>query len=109
MRHPDFYCHTELPAGSVTVIFQGTFHGRGVTWEMRLATLSHFRCSVPDPSLYRCPFIEIKPPETDVVKITVALELPSIDEPAILKTIIMIRNYKRLAVGKHEFCSNEDG
>ncbi|MCK7581424.1 MAG: hypothetical protein MZV65_41195 [Chromatiales bacterium] len=33
----------------------------------------------------------------------VALDIPQIDEPTILRTIIMIRNYKRLHPGRHEF------
>ena len=38
-----------------------------------------------------------------VYQLNVGLDLPIIDEPVIKKTIIMIRNYKLLAVGKIEF------
>ena len=35
--------------------------------------------------------------------LTVGLNLAVIDEPAIRKTLIMVRNYKRLGFGRHEW------
>jgi hypothetical protein len=104
MQTPDFTCHTPLPAGIVSVTFRGMFQGREVIWEMQLGTLEYFR-STPGPVAdYRCPFIEIAEGTGSPRLIRVGLALAIIDEPAIRKTIIMIRNYKRLAPGKHEFC-----
>ena len=38
-------------------------------------------------------------------KLNVGLDLKTIDEAVINKTIIMIRNYKRLRIGRNEFGS----
>jgi len=53
-------------------------------------------------------FSLIAPPDSGQARFTftgrrVVLDIPRIDEPAILRTIIMIRNYKRLYPGRHEF------
>lgn len=48
-------------------------------------------------------FIEISTEQKQSVPLTIGLDLPTINEPTILKTIIMIRNYKRLILGRHEF------
>jgi hypothetical protein len=103
MSQPDYSCHTALPASNVSVTFQGLFAGKTVTWEMQFATLAHWRKAYPDTA-YRCPFIEIFPSKSDVFHVSVGLDLQVIDEPAIRKAIIMLRNYKRLALGKKEFC-----
>jgi hypothetical protein len=36
-------------------------------------------------------------------KIEIGLNLPKIDETTILKTIIMVRQYKRLSHGRHDY------
>ena len=81
-------------------------------WHMAVATLAHLRS--PDtndiPSslkgLFPCPFIEIKEDSKEgILQVQVGLDLETIDEPVIKKTIIMMRNYKRLAIGRIEFGS----
>ena len=78
-------------------------------WNMTLATLAHYRLaeadviSTTEHTLFICPFIDIKAGANGVYQFKVGLDLPSIDEPVIKKTIIMIRNYKRLVIGKIEF------
>lgn len=105
----DYICETILPAESARVVFFGGFQGQRVCWQMTLATLSHYKQGVANEigmvrRAYRCPFIEIGAGVEGVCSIAVGLVLPEIDEPAIKKTIIMIRNYKRLRVGLIEFC-----
>ena len=78
---------------------------------MTLGTLAHYRQAETDvdsaaaQALFRCPFIEIDEGVDGVYQIRVGLDLAIIDDPVIKKTIIMIRNYKRLVIGKIEFCS----
>lgn len=96
----DFFCDTPLPSAVAAVRFHGTFQGEEVVWQMTLTTLAAARQHAPAP----CPFIEIAPGEAGVHAITVGLELTSIDEPAIRKSIIMVRKYKRLTIGRLEFC-----
>lgn len=99
----DFICTTSLPDTSASVRFVGQFMGNSVVWDMHLTHLSSYRKTPGNPAA-PCPFIEIKAVSDDVYPVTVVLDLPTIDEPVIKKTIIMLRNYKRLVIGKIEFC-----
>ncbi|MFA6904470.1 MAG: hypothetical protein WC236_15450 [Gallionellaceae bacterium] len=107
----DFICCTSLPCLSASVLFLGPFQGQTVLWQMNLATLAHFRLSASNnssplsPELIFRPFIEIQGGDRGVMQLAVGLELEAIDEPVIKKTIIMMRNYKRLALGRIEFGS----
>jgi len=91
----------------VHIRFAGTFEGNAVIWDARLHTLryeyeqSHLQ-QAPSPETFR-QYIHIHPAQGELLPITVALNVPQFDEPAILKTIIMIHNYKRLRFGRHEF------
>ena len=100
----DFICNTSLPAASVSVQFLGNFLGERVVWDMTLATLAGHRNAIGDPASVPCPFIQIDTGANGAYPILVGLDLPCIDEPAIRKTIIMVRNYKRLRIGIIEFC-----
>lgn len=107
----DFVCKTTLPATLASVSFLGPFQGETILWDMTLATLSYFRStqdgniSVARSGLFNSPFIEIAEGKEGVVKIQVGLDLELIDEPVIKKAIIMIRNYKRLGIGRIGFGS----
>jgi hypothetical protein len=107
----DFVCQTPLPATSASISFLGPFQGQAILWNMTLATLAHWQLhgngSAPGAGgeLFKRPFIEIAEGIGAVFQLRVGLELEHIDEPVIKKTIIMIRNYKRLALGRIEFGS----
>lgn len=100
----DFICSTLLPDTSASVRFLGRFLGGIVVWDMTLTTLANYRQALNDHASAPCPFIAIQQGSDGVYPITVGLDLPEIDEPVIKKTIIMVRNYKRLVMGKIEFC-----
>lgn len=100
----DFICLAPLPAARVLVRLLGPFQGQIVAWEMQLGTLADFRQSGGEQAAFPCPFIEIAAGNEGVHPLTVALDLPIIDEPVIRKTIIMVRNYRRLKIGRIEFC-----
>ena len=85
--------------------FTGIFKNREIVWDCTLLTLAHFHALQPEsvePTV-RSAFLEIGGESTYGRAISVALDIPSIDEPVLLRTIIMIRNYKRLQAGRHEF------
>lgn len=78
--------------------FDGLLLDRPTTWETTLWTTSDY----PEPS--PCPegqsqFMHIGDTEAGITPITIVLNLPEIDEGAMLKTLIMIRKYKRLRPG----------
>ncbi|MFP3873860.1 MAG: hypothetical protein ACLFV1_05340 [Thiohalophilus sp.] len=91
----------------VHIRFAGTFEGNEVIWDARLHTLRYeyeqSRSQQTPPSETFRQYIHIHPAQGELLPITVALNVPQFDEPAILKTIIMIHNYKRLRFGRHEF------
>lgn len=97
----------EETAAQARVRFIGLFQGDEVVWDCRFVTLDEARqrfAEDPDPAA-RPPrnFIDIGPPGATGVPIRVGLDIERIDKPAILKMIVMIRNYKRLKRGRHEF------
>jgi hypothetical protein len=111
-RQADFICTTALPASAAAVVFLGPFQNQTVVWQMTLATLQHCRQTQNDlagnPNSFSKPFIEILPEQQGCYPLHVGLELEMVDEAVIKKTIIMLRNYKRLAIGRMEFGSMHD-
>lgn len=79
--------------------FVGRFNGKPVIWRARLSALKARTEDTDD----RMQYIEIGPETDGRRELDVGLNLACIDPPAILKTVIMIRNYKRLREGRHEW------
>ncbi len=107
----DFIRNTPLDGMAASVLFLGTFYGQTVLWDMTLATLEYHRATgsadviVKESEAIICPFIDIQQGGEDVYLLKVGLDVEIIDESVIKKSIIMVRNYKRLAVGRIEFGS----
>ncbi|MGF1643794.1 MAG: hypothetical protein ACFCUJ_09125 [Thiotrichales bacterium] len=99
-KNPDngYVLLAPLRAERAEFSFRGTFDGITVTWRTVLEV-------VIEPRGEQCPnFIEIAPTsERDVLNLRVGLRLQRIDDATIRKTMIMIRNYKRLRIGRHAF------
>ncbi len=95
------------PLGGQTsrIRFTGTLQGESVVWEVRLMTLRHYYQTLPmakrRPDVRQ--FIEVEPVSNGTGSATIALNLPRIDEPAVLKTMVMLRQWKRLRPGRHEY------
>ena len=88
----DQLCHFRFP---------GKFAGQDIIWDAELVTLACYSGQSGQNKLQQ--FIDVGEVNDNGRKIIIALNLPCIDEPAILKTIIMIRQYKRLTFGRHEY------
>lgn len=94
----------------VEVQFNGSFLNQTVCWHACIRTLRDYCLHVlytPHESplttrIQAQPFIDIKI-QNNTHHLTVALNLPVIDDAAILRTIIMIRQYKRLQSGRHQY------
>ena len=95
---PDFELKSELPAKIVYLEFPGPFQHHIVVWKACFVVLS-------SDIENRTPYIEIELRDGDHL-IEVGLPVDIIDLPTVRKAIIMIRNYKRLMIGRHEFGSN---
>ena len=99
----------DAPGGkTLRLRFEGPFEGRQVTW---LATLQALLES-PSTDLARQPaanYIEIGAAGPDSVPITVGLQVERIDPPTVRKAMIMIRRYRRLRRGRHEYTPSVEG
>lgn len=73
-------------------------------WDATVMTLAHYRefagGAAAGPALRQ--FIEVGPQQGRMRRLVIALNVPEIDTPVLLKTIIMVRKYKRLRRGRHE-------
>jgi len=99
------------PGGqSAHVRFTGCFEDREVVWDCRFVTLVFQAEQRSEPieagltETQPC-FIDIGQPGNRGVPLCVCLNLPCIDIPSIRKMIIMIRNYRCLRRGRHEFAA----
>ncbi|UCE88459.1 MAG: hypothetical protein JSW10_08910 [Pseudomonadota bacterium] len=94
-------------ADHVQIRFLGPFEGQTVLWDARLYTLDYCRehlagADRPDSRCTR-QFIEITPGAQGTISVNIGLQLKHFDEAAIRNTILMMRRYKRLRRGRHEF------
>lgn len=99
----DILSEAELlgPLGESTLQlrFHGPFEGRSVTWDATFCTLT--ACQLAHHPQQN--FIEIGEEHAQGMSLTVGLNVSAIDAPTVRKTMMMIRQYKRLARGRHEF------
>lgn len=95
-----FICTDTLPAARAKIRFLGEFMGRRVIWNMQLNAAPHRHNShkAEQGSSYT-----IYKDEALAYHIELHLDVTQIDEPCIQKTLIMIRQYKRLALGHHQW------
>jgi hypothetical protein len=86
------------PGGSrLRLRFGGPFEGRNVTWEAILIALA------ADGRSVQRNFIDIGEAGENGIPLTVGLNVRSIDLPTVRKAMMMIRQYKRLRRGRHEY------
>ncbi|MGD8940430.1 MAG: hypothetical protein PVJ72_13680 [Gammaproteobacteria bacterium] len=107
----NFLALTPLPALKVRIKFMGKLQDQEVLWDTTIQTLASYLAETPPTTVTPKTvevrsFMQVEPPQDGVSTLNVVLAVPLIDEPTIKKTIIMIRCYKRLKVGYHEFGKN---
>jgi len=83
--------------------FNGKFHGKNVIWNTQFLTLNKYSEQEDIKNKNIKQFIHIEKSDTDILNLTVALNIEKINEPNIQKMMIMIRQYKNLAIGRHEY------
>jgi hypothetical protein len=96
--------------GKALFQFKGHFYGRPVTWQCTLQTLDqHYqemrqtgKIDDKTPVSLR-KFIHITDIDSPAPAINIGLDVETIDEPTIRKTIVMVHNYKKLHAGLHEY------
>lgn len=83
--------------------FEGTFQGNTVTWDTHFFTLNGYSAVKKTGQNITQQFINIKESNTDTMELTLALNISKINNPNIQKMMIMIKQYKKLALGRHEY------
>jgi hypothetical protein len=93
----------DAPGGSALRLrFPGPFEGRIVTWDATFLALATPEARAgAERSVEN--FIEIGEDGPNGTPIRVGLQVLRIDAPTIRKTMIMIRRYKRLRRGRHDY------
>lgn len=92
-----------VPAECVHCRFLGVFEQKTVIWDAQLATLAYyFRARPPGVTGLR-PFIEVDAAGSHGQELRIGLNVAIIDDATIRKTMIMIRQYKLLRRGRHEY------
>jgi hypothetical protein len=101
----DFIYTGEPAEDRAGIRFLGTFEGAEVIWDATVMTLARYNTqqAMENKPAAQRQFIDIARTGNTLRRIVIGLELENIDTPALLKTIIMIRKYKRLHTGRHEF------
>ena len=83
--------------------FEGPFQGKTVTWDTHFFTLQGYQEQQQDEIQAVKQFIDIEPINAVSLKLTIALKIPEINHQNIQKMMIMIKQYKNLAIGRHEY------
>jgi len=95
----EYVAYSDLGGAHVQICFTGDFEGRTVVWNATLIALGK-----PDvPQHYQYIQIEQTDTRTQMGYIEIGLLVTGIDEPTVLKAIKMIRQYRNLRAGRHEF------
>jgi hypothetical protein len=92
----DYRADSELGGASARLRFIGRFQGAEVVWDAELIALAA-QAEAP------AQFLDIGTPTARGIPIRIGLGVPCIDRPTAMKAVIMVRNYKRLHPGRHEF------
>jgi hypothetical protein len=73
--------------------FAGPFEGAEVVWEARVRRVGAGESR----------YIAVGPRSANAIAVEVGLDVPVVDEPTLRKTVVMVRQWKRLRAGRHEF------
>jgi hypothetical protein len=90
--------------GSARVRFTGPWRGHAVRWTVTIQPLADYaRAASQSHGRALRQFIEMTPVRDGAAELTIALRVPTVDHPTILKTMVMIRRWKNLRPGRHYF------
>ena len=105
----EFVADTVLGEDSAVVEFVGDFEGRPVIWRATIialkATISAAQHGQPTVQ-----YIDVSAdqrPKDKLTTVEVGLFVSQVDEPTVLKVIKMIRQYRNLRRGRHEFAGTK--
>lgn len=83
--------------------FEGLFQGKTVTWDTHFFTLNGYIAQQGDNNKIQKQFIDIEPIDANNLKLTIALKIAEINHQNIQKMMIMVKQYKNLSFGRHDY------
>lgn len=83
--------------------FEGPFQGETVTWDTHFFTLNGYITQHDDTNKIQKQFIDIEPIDSNNLKLTIALKIAEINHQNIQKMMTMVKQYKKLSLGRHEY------
>lgn len=96
----EYIAHSILGGTQAQIEFSGQFEGQPTIWN---ATVSALKA---EPDSQEPQYIDVKQPNHSnslSLNVEIGLQVSRIDEPTVLMAIKMIRQYKNLRRGRHEF------
>ncbi|MBI3561045.1 MAG: hypothetical protein HY080_04945 [Gammaproteobacteria bacterium] len=102
----DYHLVSPVPAPYADLYFVGVFEQKTVIWKARIGTLDYYSHHLPhgvEEKMRLRAFIDIGHADGELRPLSVGLNVPIIDAATIQKTIIMVRQYKRLQLGRYEY------
>jgi hypothetical protein len=104
MSEPEYFFEKAPTDHEAFFSFKGHFQHASVTWHVHLLTCySRIPRSATQQAVIR-QFIDIeKGRQAGHYHAQICLNIPRVSHAAIIKTMIMIQQYKNLATGRHEY------
>jgi len=102
-RELEFTALTALNKKRVDVQFKGKFKNKKIVWNASIFTLDSLLQDKGMQHEEQRQAITIEAAEDNHYKIIIELDVKLITESTVFKTMLMIHNYKKLKVGRHEF------
>jgi len=95
----DYIAETLLGESNATVQFVGMFADQQVIWNAKIIALN------ASPQVLANQYIDVSDNKKEgvIIPVEIGLFVDVIDEPTVFKVIMMLRQYKNLRSGKHEF------
>ena len=100
---PEYEPLAPLGGDSLRLRFSGPFAGSITRWDATFQTLDRYRHHHADDTEALRNFIDIGAIGPQGRRLTVILDVPAFDAATVAKAIIMVRNYRRLRIGRHWF------
>jgi hypothetical protein len=91
----DYLPDSRLPGKLAAIRFAGSLAGKRIIWDARIQAQGR-HSTAPQ-------FIEVADEGYPLRRVSIGLNVEVIDRQVVERTIIMMRKYKRLRVGRHEF------
>ncbi len=104
----EYIADTALGEAIAVVEFAGEFEGQPVVWKATVTALNADQNAARNFQAAQAAvqYIDVSTEqhaENDVLPVEIGLFVSQIDEPTVFKVIMMVRQYKNLRRGRHEF------